>query len=77
MSDRREFRRAHVYSCALALFAALLLHAATPSFAVARGPADDAIGSAAEMFSERRCEWTPKKEHCYWVKRDSKLATGH
>jgi hypothetical protein len=77
MSDRRKFRRARTYSCALALFAGLLLQAATPLFAAAMGPPGEIAGNPAGTLSERRCEWTPKKEHCYWVKRDSKLVTRH
>jgi hypothetical protein len=57
----------------IALAAVVLLQPATLAFATTTESSSGAFEGAEVDAHYRRCEWTPKKQHCYWVQSDSKI----
>lgn len=78
MSDRNRLSVARHYLSALALCAAVVPSAATPSFATISGETgNEGHGMSIDVLSDRSCKRAAKQERCDWVKRDHKLTTGH
>jgi hypothetical protein len=55
------------------LFAVLLLHSATPVLASTNNSAGDFDAFHVYAQFDRRCEWRPRMEFCYWVKTGTKI----
>jgi hypothetical protein len=74
MSDSHHSRFMRSACQGIALVAVVLLQPA--ALATTNKNTSDAVKSLVlDVPSHRRCEWTPKKEHCYWVKSDGKIIT--